>query len=84
LHGLDLKDAYLFGYTYTHNKQQKNKRKMIEIYKKYKIKYKTKANENKNEKILLKNLLSVYMKLDPDDQLPPSRIHKAQVLPTFK
>jgi hypothetical protein len=24
------------------------------------------------------------MKLDPDDQLPPSRIHKAQVLPTFK
>jgi hypothetical protein len=47
---------------------------MIEI-KNEKWKYKT--NENRNKKNLLKNLLSIYMKLDPDDQLPPSHVHKA-------
>jgi len=56
---------------------------MIEI-KNEKRKYKTKTNENRNKKKLLKNLLSIYMKLDPDDQLPPSRVHKAQVLRPFE
>jgi hypothetical protein len=83
LHGLDLKDAYLIGFTYTHNKQQKKKRKMIELFFLNK-KYKTKPNENKYKEIILKYLLSVYMKLDPNDQLPPSRIHKAQVLHAFE
>jgi len=45
---------------------------------------KAKANENKNKKILLKNLFSIYMKSDPNDQLPPSHIHKAQVPPPFE
>jgi len=53
---------------------------MIEI-KNNKQKYKRKANENKNKKILLKILLSIYMKLNLDDYLPPSCIHKAQMIP---
>jgi hypothetical protein len=64
-----------------HNKQQKHKRKIIEIKDE---KYKTKANGNKNKKTLLKNLLPIYMKLDLDDKLPPSCIHKAKVFLPFE
>jgi hypothetical protein len=56
---------------------------MIEIKKQNKN-TKQKQMKTKKRKKIFKNLLSIHMKLDLNDQLPPSRIHEAQVRPPFE